>query len=333
MKLFKRVLKIFGVIFVVFMVVLLVVPFAIPIEGETGLSENQDLVNDNGDFVTIPFDGTDGIDIYYEFTPSKSDSTQNFILIHGSMYNSQSWNLVTEDLSIYGNVYAYDQAPYGLSEKLLEDDYDEENPYTIGSAVLQLELLMSELGIESAILVGSSYGAVIAAELAVLNPDLVDSMIFVDPAILVSEAVPSWIMNAPQADHLGPVIAKMMASGDAFYKTIYYDQSILDEARMNLNKQMTRINNYNLAYWEYLKAWMISPSDVQNQLEQISVDVLVISGEFDQVVPVEDSKTISSLLPNATFVMIEECGHMPHEEQPDVFMDEVSSWLISFLDE
>jgi pimeloyl-ACP methyl ester carboxylesterase len=331
MKLLKKVLKILGIMFVVFTVLLLFVPFAIPIEGETGLSENQDLVNDNGDFVTIPFAGTNGIDIYYEFTPSTSDSTQNFILIHGSMYNSQTWNLVTEDLSAYGNVYAYDQAPYGLSEKLLVDDFSEENPYTIDAAVLQLELFMGELGIESAILVGSSYGAVIAAELAVNNSVLVDSMIFVDPAILVSEAVPSWMMNAPQADHLGPMIAKMMATSDAFYSTIYYDENTLDETRMSLNKQMTEINNYNLAYWEYLKAWMISPSDVQNQLDQINVDVLVLSGEFDNIVPMEDSETIAGLLPNATFIMIEDSGHMPHEEQPDVFMDVVSSWLDNLL--
>jgi pimeloyl-ACP methyl ester carboxylesterase len=329
----KKVLKILGIIVVVFTVLLLVVPFFIPIEGETGLSDNQDLVNVNGDFVTIPFEGTDGIEMYYEFTPSSSDSTQNFILIHGSMYNAQSWNLVTEDLSAYGNVYAYDQAPYGLSEKLLEDDFTEENPYTIDAAVLQLELFMSELGIESAILVGSSYGAVIAAELAVSKPDLVDSMIFVDPAILVSEAVPSWIMNAPQADHLGPLIAKMLASSDAFYSTIYYDENTLDETRMSLNKQMTQINNYNLAYWEYLKAWMISPSDAQHRLNEINVDVLVISGEYDNVVPVEDSETIAELLTNATFVMIDDCGHMPHEEQPDVFMDVVSSWLNTVLSE
>jgi pimeloyl-ACP methyl ester carboxylesterase len=331
MKLLTKVLKILGIIFLIFAVLLLIVPFALPIEGETGLSESQDLVNANGSFLTIPFEGTNGINIYYEFTPSTSDSTKNFILIHGSMYNSQSWNLISEDLSAYGNVYAYDQVPYGLSEKLLVDDFNEENPYTIDSAVLHLELFMIELGIESAILVGSSYGAVIAAELAVSSPNLVDSMIFVDPAILVSEAVPSWIMNAPQADHLGPMIAKMMATSDAFYSTTYYDENTLDDTRMSLNKQMTQVNNYNLAYWEYLKAWMISPSDVQDQLSQINVDVLVISGEFDKVVPIEDSETIADLLPNSTFVMIEDCGHMPHEEQPDVFMDVVSSWLDALI--
>ncbi len=333
MKILKKFLKILVITFGVFTVLLLVVPFAIPIEGETGLNEKEDLANVNGDFVTIPFEGTDGIDMYYEYTPSRSDSDQNFILIHGSMYNAQTWNLVVEDLSAYGNVYAYDQVPYGLSEKLLVEEFDDVNPYTVDSAVLQLELFMNELGLESAVLVGSSYGAVIAAELAVSNPELVDSMIFVDPAILVSEAVPSWIMNLPQADHLGPVIAKMMSSSDSFYSMIYYDKDILDETRMALNKQMTQVNNYNLAYWEYLKAWMIFPSDVQEELDQIDVQVLVISGEFDNVVPVEDSELIASMISNATFVMIADCGHMPHEEKPDEFMDVVSSWLDSLTNE
>lgn len=331
MKILKKVLKITLITLGVIIVLILTVPFAIPIEGETGLYKKEDLVNDNGGFVTIPFEGTDGIELYYEYTPSKSASSQNFILIHGSMYNTQTWNLITDELSVYGNVYAYDQAPYGLSEKLLIDDYNEVNPYTIDSAVLQLESFMNELGIESAILVGSSYGAVIAAELAISNPDLVDSMIFVDPAILVNEALPAWIMNLPQADHLGPVIAKMMSTSDSFYSMIYYNQETLDETRLALNKQMTQINNYNLAYWEYLKAWMISPSDVQDELDQISVDVLVISGEFDNIVRVEDSELIAGMISNATFVMIEDCGHMPHEERPDEFMNVVSSWLNSFI--
>jgi hypothetical protein len=40
-----------------------------------------------------------------------------------------------------GQVVAYDQIPYGLSEKLVAGDWIERNPYTPESAVGQLFLL------------------------------------------------------------------------------------------------------------------------------------------------------------------------------------------------
>lgn len=49
-------------------------------------------------------------------------------------------------------MYAYDQIPYGLSEKMLAEDWVEDNPYNIDSAMIQLEVFMDELEIENATL-------------------------------------------------------------------------------------------------------------------------------------------------------------------------------------
>ena len=54
---------------------------------------------------------------------------------------------------------------------------------------------------------------------------------------------------------------------------------------------------------------------------------------FDNVVSVEDSELIASMISNATFVMIEDSGHMPHEERPNEFMNVVSSWLNTLINE
>ncbi len=305
---------------------ILIVPLFIPVQGRVGLNEPQDMVADGSAIATIPFEGTDGLDIYYEFeTDDKND--KNFILLHGSMYNSKSWSEVIDFFAEKGNVYAYDQLPYGYSEKVLDGEWTGENPYTTNAAVEQLGLFMDKLGIEKATLVGSSFGGVLAAEAAIRYEDRVESLILVDPAIFASESMPEWLVTLPQIERLGPIFAAALSEGDAFYESTFYDNEDISDKRMAYNKRETEINNWNLAMWEYLQAWSVYPSGVDERLGEISQPTIVISGDSDKVVPVEDSAKVADLIQGAEFFVIPECGHMPHEERPVEFMEVVNEWL------
>ena len=319
-------LRVVLIIFSVLIVLILTVPFFISVEGRVGLNEPEDLLTENSAIVTIPFQGTDGLDIYYDFQ-TDNNKEKNFILLHGSMFNSKTWSEVMDFFSERGNVYAYDQLPYGYSEKVLDGEWTGENPYTTNAAVIQLELFMDELDIEKATLVGSSFGGVLAAEAAIRYGNRVESLILVDPAILVSESMPEWLVTLPQIERLGPLFAAKLSEGDGFYESTYYDKEAISTQRMAYNKRETEINNWNLAMWEYLQAWSVEPSDVGQRLDQIYQPTLVISGENDKVVPVGDSIKIAESIQDADLAVIPECGHMPHEECPDEFMETVGGWL------
>ncbi len=322
----KKILKISFSIMGVLILLAAIVPLFIPVEARLGLSEPEDLIEEGAAIVTIPFEGTDGIDIYYE-VEEKVESERNFILLHGSMYNSKSWSEVMEYFSGIGNVYAYDQIPYGYSEKILEGQWTGENPYTTEAAVIQLKSFMDELGIEKATLVGSSFGGVIAADAAIKFEDRVEALILVDPAILVAESMPEWLVTLPQVEKLGPILAAGLSEGDGFYESTFYEKDQLTEERMSLNKRETHINNWNLAMWEYLQAWSTKPSDVGENLDKITQGTLVITGDQDKVVPPDDSEKIAELIKGAAFVSIPDCGHMPHEEKPEAFIQAVDQWL------
>ncbi len=305
-KIKKKWLKISLWVISALLIIILIGPLFVPVkQPETGLSNAKDLKSEYGNFVNVPFEGTDGINTYYDYIPSNQNPDKNFILLHGSLYSTKTWNEILKDLSKYGNVYAYDQIPYGLSEKLLEGDWSKDNPYTIDSAIIQLENFMEKLNIESATLIGSSYGSVIAAEAAIKFPEKVEDLILVDPAILVSETVPSFIMESPQAERVGPYIGRYLAKDDGFYNSTYYDEEKLNDERMELNKLLTKVNDWDIAFWEYLQAWGTKASDVGERLDKINKKTLVISGEFDKIVPVKDSEKIAKTIPNATFEIVE----------------------------
>lgn len=321
-KIFKRVLLVIGLI----MVLALTVPLLIPITGETGLNEPKDLLTEGTAIVSIPFEGTDGIDIFYEYN-KKEDSDKNFILLHGSLYNSKTWSEVYDYFSGLGNVYAYDQLPYGFSEKILDGEWEQDNPYTTDSAVKQLKQFMDEMGIKKATLVGSSFGGVLAAEASIRYEENVEALILVAPAIMVTESMPKWLVDLPQAEHIGPLFAKSLSLGNSFYESTFFDKDLITAQRMEHSKRETKVNNWNLSMWEYLQAWSTEPSDVSNRLEEIKKPTLIISGRQDSIVPLEDSEKIASRILNAELAIIEECGHMPHEEKPEEFIEIVNQWL------
>ena len=59
------------------------------------------------------------------------------------------------------------------------------------------------------------------------------------------------------------------------------------------------------------------------------VKVLIIHGAEDVLVPVANSRRLASLLPGSKLVVVDKCGHMPQEESPERFIDEVQAFVNS----
>ncbi len=54
-------------------------------------------------------------------------------------------------------------------------------------------------------------------------------------------------------------------------------------------------------------------------LKKINIPVLIIVGDEDYFTPVTEMKNIAAEIKGSKFVIIENAGHMPNMEQPEVF--------------
>jgi pimeloyl-ACP methyl ester carboxylesterase len=61
----------------------------------------------------------------------------------------------------------------------------------------------------------------------------------------------------------------------------------------------------------------------------LTLPTLVITGDDDRIVPTENSVRLAGELPEATLAIIPAAGHVPHEEQPDLFLQAVDEFLAS----
>ncbi|MCA9954808.1 MAG: alpha/beta hydrolase [Anaerolineales bacterium] len=316
-----------GIALLVLLLLLMIVPFLIPVTPLENLGSPQSVALPESQFLTIPFEGTDGLDIHFLADEAQENDEPTFVLLHGSVFNSFTWNEVFNFFDERGRVIAYDQIPYGLSEKLVAGDWNGRNPYSADAAIEQLITLLDTLGVEKAILVGNSYGSVLALKTALTYPDRVEALILADSAVYVQESMPAWAMNLPQAQRLGPLFGRMIGGSEAFVRQTYLDPSAIDDERMRLTLIHTEVADWDEAMWSYLQEWGTAPIDLTEQLAAVTQPSLVITGDSDAVVPIADSERLANTLPNAEYAVLAKCGHVPQEECPAQFEDVVTSWL------
>jgi pimeloyl-ACP methyl ester carboxylesterase len=324
----KRVLKWAGIALSILVLAVLLVPFAIPVKPLEGLASPRDLAGSGDSFITLPFEGTDGVDIrYVEAGDPAADRT--FILIHGSVFNAATWDEVMDDFATRGRVIAYDRLPYGLSEKLQPGDWSGASPLTPTAAVDRVITLMDALGIERAVLVGNSYGSVVATRAAAAYPERIEALVLGDAAVYVDENMPGWLMRAPQVTRLGPLLARGIGSSEAFVKATWAHPEAMSAERLAKTLSHTGVEGWDSSLFAYLQTW-VTP-DMAPIIAEVSQPTLVITGDSDTVVPVEDSERLHEAVAGSEYAVLPDCGHVPQEECPEIYAEAVLGWIDSQL--
>jgi len=188
---------------------------------------------------------------------------------------------------------------YGLSEEpeWLENIHD--------VAYFYLDFLR-QLGLSGVTLVGSSMGGWIAMEMAVRDTSRIKSLVLVSPAGIAAPGVqPADIFLMPPEEVI---------------KNLFFDEN-LAQARLAQPEDIdislkNRHTTARLA-WEprlhdpFLPKW----------LHRIQVPVKIIWGRQDRILPVGILDELKRLLPKAQAHIVENCGHLPHAEKADEFVD------------
>jgi pimeloyl-ACP methyl ester carboxylesterase len=314
-------------ILVSLLALILVGPFLVPISPLEDTKPPQALADPDSQFIEV-----NGISVHYKL---KGEGEPALILLHGFGASTFSWREVMDPLSAYGTVIAYDRPAFGLTERPMT--WEGDSPYSQESNMQLLLGLIDQLGIDRAVLVGNSAGGTIATAFALAYPERVAALIQVDAAIyqtMPDSPLLNWLLSTPQVDHIGPLIARRLggSSGEDFIQRAWHDPSLLD-ARPEIlagYRKPLMVENWDRALWEHTKA--SEAPNLAPRLDQIRVPTLVISGDDDQIVPVENSRQLAEDIPGAELVILEACGHLPQEECPQAFLSAVDAFINSQLE-
>lgn len=322
MKLSKRkkvLIAVLGSLLFIFFVV----PFLIPIPPLAGTFPPERLGKTDSRFAEV-----NGIKVHYKVYGSGEPA---ILLLHGFGAYSFSFDPVAQPLSEYGTVIAFDRPAFGFTERPILSNWSGPNPYTNEFAADLAVGLMDSLGIGQAVLVGHSAGGAVALLTYYRHPERVSALILEDAAVY--GAGTPWYMEIllrlPQAQRLGPLLVRGIA-GEAGINTIYlawHNDSKITPDTLEGYRRPLMAENWDYALWQYTLA--SGGLDLRTNLSTISVPVLIISGSEDSIIPSSSAITLADQIPGSSLVLIPECGHIPHEESPQQFLDAVANFLQS----
>lgn len=299
----------------------LVVPLVVPVES-SGTKTYLEAAGAKAEFVEL-----DGLDVFVAKTTYAGDCQCQpplMLLLHGFGASSYSWREVAQPLAQFAEVVSYDRPAFGFTERPTE--WASTNPYSLSRQMQLLDGLIAKFGQgREIILVGHSAGGQIAAEFARLNPLKVSSLILVDPAILTTGGIASWLtwlLEIPQIDRVGPLlVGQISRSGDSVIRQSWFDASRITEEIYAGYRAPLQIKGWERAFWEFVKA--PKATDLKDNLGQIKQETLVITGDTDNIVPTAEALKLAALLPSAELEVIANTGHLPQEESPVAFIDAI----------
>lgn len=67
--------------------------------------------------------------------------------------------------------------------------------------------------------------------------------------------------------------------------------------------------------------------DLREQARSLQLPVLVLVGEQDEATPPEMARELASLLPDARFVVLPGCAHVPQLQEPEQFLAAISDFI------
>lgn len=259
----------------------------------------------------------------------------SIILIHGFGASVFSWRDQLPLLGERGFTVAYDRPPFGLTQRPLPGQWTGASPYGPGRNVDQLFALMDGLGMDRAVLVAHSAGAVVAVNAAVSRPDRVQALVLEAPALIEARSTPalgSVLLRSPQMRRIGPLLVRRIAGGgaDEFIRPAYHDPAVVTEDVLAGYRKPLKADNWDKGLYELIAA--PRGSSPLESLSSLDVPTLVIAGMEDTFVPWENSRTVAASIPGAEFKTFPQTGHLPHEEYPERFANEIYRFLDALPD-
>lgn len=260
-------------------------------------------------------------------TAGNPESDRLILLLHGFGASAFSFRDVLEPLAEHGFVVAYDRAAFGFTER--PESWDV-NPYSAAGQLQVIDGLIERFGSgKEVVLVGHSAGGSLAAGYALDNQEKLSGLVLEAPAIYTTGGGPAWfnwVFDIPQLDHLGPLaVASIATSGLDLLDRSYNDPSQITDEVLSGYTAPLNVKGWERAFWEFNKA--PRSLGVAERLAELTMPVLVITGDNDLVVATADSIRLAGELPNAELVVIDQTGHLPNEEKPREFATAIIQYL------
>jgi len=257
------------------------------------------------------------INIYYEI----HGKGEPLVLIYGYAGDSGLWFRQIPVLSKKYQVIAFDNRGVGRSDK-------PDTPYTMAMMAADVAGLLEVMGVDAAHVFGISLGGMIAQHFALDYPQRVASL------ILGCTNCGGVHSIQPEPESLAALFAferlKKMSREEVVRQAMpfCYSQKFIEEHPDIVDKRVAKQLEYPTPrHGAARQAEAVMGHDTYELLPRMRLPTLVIGGDNDRLIPVENSRILASRIPKAELVIIKGAGHEFFIEDAE----EVNKIVLGFL--
>jgi pimeloyl-ACP methyl ester carboxylesterase len=256
---------------------------------------------------------------YDEVSPPTPKGT--VVLLTGLGSKRLGWY---RQLSVFGETYrtiALDHRDTGDSDLATA-------PYATADQADDVAAVLKALGIERAHFVGISMGGFISLEVVLRHPALVDKLVLT----ATSAGGSTHVAPAPEMLAMLGQDRRGMEPGDLARQTHMRIMAPgFAERHPEAMERIVANARYRPqpaeAYRRQLQSVM--GNNAADRLEQIHAPTLVVHGEVDPLVPVQNGKYLAQHIPSARLILYPDTGHIPIIERADDYNRDVLAFLAS----
>lgn len=245
---------------------------------------------------------------------------QVILLIHGYPLNRHMWAPQLSELSKSARVLTIDLRGHGESEMV-------EGTNTMEAMADDCANLLEKLDItQPVILCGLSMGGYISLAFYRKYPQKVSG--------LVLTATRAAADSQAAKDNRDQAMRTVKESGTtpiakAMLPRLLSPVSLVNRHQLVTDLEQMMLSISDQTYIRDLSGLKERP-DSTGLLSTISQPVLIIHGENDQIIPIDEAMGMHGLLPDSEFIALPDAGHLPNLEQPELFNKAVLRFLSRF---
>ncbi|WP_019633520.1 alpha/beta fold hydrolase [Actinomadura atramentaria] len=234
------------------------------------------------------------------------------VLLHGIGHRWQGWEPVLDRLAGHRDVIAVDLPGFGASPPLPDG-----TPYTLDAALDVLAATFASLGVERPHIAGNSLGGLFALEAA--DRGLVSSVTALSPAGFYNAAELRYAMSALRLSRLAARVPDLVLDGlarsprrrRAMFGMIYGRPDLIAADVLAADARALRDA---VGFEPTLRAG----GKVRFVGECADVPVTIAWGTRDRVLRAGQAVRAQQRLPDARFVWLRNCGHVPMGDDPEL---------------
>lgn len=265
-----------------------------------------------------------GMQVHYRDEGSRTDPTP-IVLIHGTSASLHTWEAWVDALKAERRVITVDIPGFGLTGPEPRGNYhiDRYTDFVLG--------FLDQLGVQRFVLGGNSLGGEIAWHVGAAAPQRVEQLILVDAAGFkrLPTGLPLGFWLAAVADRLGTswLSARVLPRSvvESSTRFVYGDAArIAPGVNQRYFELQLRAGNRKALGQRLNQHNMGRDND---QLAKLTMPTLIIWGGRDRIFAPSHGKGLHQAIKGSQFVMFDDLGHVPHEEDPARTLKVVQDFL------